>query len=80
MMYKSVSRKTLQLSRNEVACNEESMRQTKKKPLSSDLLTKMHADWRAANYLSVGQMYLDDNPRLISDGNLKMAQEPLACG
>ena len=56
------------------------MRQTKKKPLSSDLLTKMHADWRAANYLSVRQMYLDDNPPLISDGNLKMAQEPLACG
>jgi xylulose-5-phosphate/fructose-6-phosphate phosphoketolase len=55
------------------------MRQTKKKPLSSDL-TKMHADWRAANYLSVGQMYLDDNPLLISDGTLKMAQEPLACG
>jgi phosphoketolase len=55
------------------------MCQTEKKPLSSDL-TKMHADWRAANYLSVGQMYLDDNPLLISDGTLKMAQEPLACG
>src|SRR3989441_6455119 len=40
------------------------MRQTKKKPLSSDLLTKMHAYWRAANYLSVGQIYLYDNPLL----------------
>ncbi len=40
------------------------MRQTKKKPLSSDLLTRMHAYWRAANYLSVGQIYLYDNPLL----------------
>ena len=28
------------------------------KPLSSDLLRKMDAYWRAANYLSVGQIYL----------------------
>src|SRR5438128_578888 len=40
------------------------MRQTKKKPLSPDLLTKMHAYWRASNYLSVGQIYLYDNPLL----------------
>jgi xylulose-5-phosphate/fructose-6-phosphate phosphoketolase len=40
------------------------MRQTKKKPLSSELLPKMHAYWRAANYLSVGQIYLYDNPLL----------------
>src|SRR5664280_554241 len=33
-------------------------------PLSSDLLQKMHAYWRAANYLSVGQIYLQDNPLL----------------
>ena len=33
-------------------------------PLSSDLLQKMHAYWRAANYLSVGQIYLKDNPLL----------------
>jgi xylulose-5-phosphate/fructose-6-phosphate phosphoketolase len=31
-------------------------------PLSLDLLTKMDAYWRAANYLSVGQIYLKDNP------------------
>ena len=35
-------------------------------PLSSDLLGKMHAYWRAANYLSVGQIYLQDNPLLES--------------
>ncbi|MEO8185970.1 MAG: phosphoketolase family protein [Burkholderiaceae bacterium] len=33
-------------------------------PLSSALLTKMNAYWRAANYLSVGQIYLFDNPLL----------------
>src|SRR5579871_5446184 len=33
-------------------------------PLSEDLLAKMNAYWRAANYLSVGQIYLKDNPML----------------
>ena len=33
-------------------------------PLSPDLLAKMDAYWRAANYLSVGQIYLKDNPLL----------------
>jgi xylulose-5-phosphate/fructose-6-phosphate phosphoketolase len=35
-----------------------------KKPLSPDLLRKIDAYWRAANYLSVGQIYLYDNPLL----------------
>ena len=38
-------------------------------PLSADELKKIHAYWRAANYLSVGQIYLMDNP---------MLREPLA--
>jgi len=33
-------------------------------PLSSEELRKMHAYWRAANYLSVGQIYLLKNPVL----------------
>ncbi|MBS1155768.1 MAG: phosphoketolase family protein, partial [Proteobacteria bacterium] len=33
-------------------------------PLNTDQLTKMHAYWRAANYLSVGQIYLLNNPLL----------------
>src|ERR1700682_4136029 len=33
-------------------------------PLSPDLLRKLHAYWRAANYLSVGQIYLQDNALL----------------
>ena len=33
-------------------------------PLTPELLIKMHAYWRAANYLSVGQIYLQGNPLL----------------
>jgi xylulose-5-phosphate/fructose-6-phosphate phosphoketolase len=39
-----------------------------KRPLSDEELRKMHAYWRAANYLSVGQIYLHANALL---------QEPL---
>jgi len=33
-------------------------------PISPDLIDKMHAWWRAANYLSVGQIYLQANALL----------------
>ena len=36
----------------------------KSAPLLPDELQKIHAYWRAANYLSVGQIYLLDNPLL----------------
>ncbi|MGO4292180.1 phosphoketolase family protein [Chitinophaga sp. RAB17] len=36
----------------------------KETPLSPALLDKIHAYWRAANYISVGQLYLRDNPLL----------------
>src|SRR5215211_2657944 len=39
---------------------EEPMSET----LSQEQLNRMHAYWRAANYLSVGQIYLLDNPLL----------------
>ena len=32
--------------------------------LTPDQLERMNAYWRAANYLSVGQIYLKDNPLL----------------
>ena len=35
-----------------------------KGPLSPELLHRMNSYWRAANYLSVGQIYLLDNPLL----------------
>ena len=35
-----------------------------KQPLSQEMLEKMDAYWRAANYLSAGQLYLLDNPLL----------------
>ena len=37
---------------------------TNNAPLSPEQLAKMNAYWRAANYLSVGQIYLKDNPLL----------------
>ena len=40
-------------------------------PLSSEELQKIHAYWRAANYLSVGQIYLYDNPLLREPLRLK---------
>ena len=40
-------------------------------PLSAEELRKMHAYWRAANYLSVGQIYLMDNPLLKEPLQLK---------
>ena len=36
----------------------------KKQTLTKDLLRRMDAWWRAANYLAVGQIYLYDNPLL----------------
>ena len=33
-----------------------------KQPLNDEMLQKMDAYWRAANYLSAGQLYLLDNP------------------
>jgi xylulose-5-phosphate/fructose-6-phosphate phosphoketolase len=36
----------------------------KNMPLSPDALKNIDAYWRAANYLSVGQLYLRDNPLL----------------
>ncbi len=48
-------------------------------PLSSDLLRKINAYWRAANYLSVGQIYLYDNPLLREP--LKLSHvKPLVVG
>ena len=34
------------------------------KVLTEDMLYKINAYWRAANYLSVAQIYLKDNPLL----------------
>ncbi len=47
--------------------------------LSAELLHKMNAYWRAANYLSVGQIYLYDNPLLKEP--LKLSHvKPLVVG
>jgi xylulose-5-phosphate/fructose-6-phosphate phosphoketolase len=41
------------------------MSKTMNEPVSRELLIKIDAYWRAANYLSVGQLYLLDNPLLL---------------
>ncbi len=46
-------------------------RRVMENPLSPDELRKMDAYWRAANYLSVGQIYLFDNPLLKEPLQLK---------
>ena len=40
------------------------MSRASQSPLSPEMLRKVDAYWRAANYLSVGQIYLYDNPLL----------------
>jgi xylulose-5-phosphate/fructose-6-phosphate phosphoketolase len=35
-----------------------------KGPLSADLLHRMHRYWNAANYLTIGQIFLQENPLL----------------
>ena len=53
--------------------------EAKDEPLTSELLRKINAYWRAANYLSVGQIYLYDNPLLKKP--LKMEHvKPLVVG
>jgi xylulose-5-phosphate/fructose-6-phosphate phosphoketolase len=47
-----------------MTANERTSAAGNKEALSQDQLTLMHAWWRAANYLSVGQIYLLDNPLL----------------
>lgn len=49
---------------NQKTVVETKNKKIKKNPLSKGLLGKMNAYWRAANYLSVGQLYLHDNPLL----------------
>lgn len=58
---------------------ETELMNTEVETLSPDLLKKMNAYWRAANYLSVGQIYLYDNPLLREP--LKLAHvKPLVVG
>ena len=48
------------------------------KPLSQELLRKLDAYWRAANYLSVGQIYLYNNPLLRQPLKLEAYQAATA--
>jgi xylulose-5-phosphate/fructose-6-phosphate phosphoketolase len=55
MTAKSATHATTEITRDDT---------TTQGPLSPDRLQKIDAYWRAANYLSVGQIYLKDNPLL----------------
>ncbi len=48
-------------------------------PLSTEMLHKIDAYWRAANYVSVGQLYLRDNPLLRDPLNMSHVK-PLLLG
>lgn len=50
---------------------------SKSKPLDAKSLKKINAYWRAANYLSVGQIYLRDNPLLKEKLQLKHVKKIL---
>jgi xylulose-5-phosphate/fructose-6-phosphate phosphoketolase len=52
------------LSRTLAGMTMATMTSTTSDPLAPDTLDLMHAWWRAANYLSVGQIYLRANPLL----------------
>ena len=51
---------------------QESQSPDKTGPLDPEQLRKINAYWRAANYLSVGQIYLCDNPLLREPLKLRM--------
>jgi xylulose-5-phosphate/fructose-6-phosphate phosphoketolase len=59
---RSRSASEIEFGRNRQAAA--SMENTMSDTLSPELLQKMDAYWRAANYLTVGQIYLKDNPLL----------------
>jgi len=63
MSEKNIVREVKKGFEENIAMKTEKMNK-RAKPLSPDLLGKMNAYWRAANYLSVGQIYLYDNPLL----------------
>src|SRR5512132_3052109 len=54
-----------EITKDRAISADETARSTiKSAPLSPNELDKIDAYWRAANYLSVGQIYLYDNPLL----------------
>ena len=48
-----------------------------KQPITDELLQKMDAYWRTANYLSAGQLYLLDNPLLREPLTMDMVKKKI---
>src|SRR5882762_9801694 len=61
-----ITRSTLQAFNRprKLLSRDRGTKRSEESPLDSELLRKMDAWWRAANYLSIGQTYLYDNPLL----------------
>ena len=55
---------------NKMVCEE-------KGPITDELLLKMNAYWRAANYLSAGQLYLLENPLLRKPLTFEMVKKKI---
>ena len=51
-------------------------RSTRSEPLDDDTVERLDRWWRVANYLSVGQIYLLDNPCRASDFVAGLLVEP----
>ncbi len=49
---------------------------SKKETLDTEQLRKIDAYWRAANYLSVGQIYLLDNPSIETTTQKRTCETP----
>ncbi len=76
MSQKKIAREVSEGYDGEIVTKTKKMAE-KVKPLSKELLRKMNAYWRAANYLSVGQLYLHDNPLLKEPLNLSQVKSML---
>ena len=70
---------TAVLTREETKQDSQEKKSRSKLPLGTEELKKLDAYWRAANYLSVGQIYLYDNP-LLKDPLIKEHIKPRLLG
>ena len=52
------------------------MKALDKAPLSDDEISRLDAYWRAANYLTVGQIYLLDNELLAAAARARRREAP----
>src|SRR5207249_1398712 len=64
--HQTVSRQSMNKRTGSTARQNRRSRQDAPAALDANMVRRMDAYWRAANYLSVGQIYLQDNPLLTT--------------